>query len=281
VPPAAGEVDLSRGCVGATASIASPATYVQRAGADRRRVTRGAEMELPRLLILAEEHLFGRGLAKLLQPRFETHSVDSFERARRLAGNGRAEIVLWVGDCLDAATAARFEELRPTHPGLRLCIVVHAADPEALRALLARRREAVAVLQRRDGLELDALVAALDDVLSGRSTLEPRILAQLLTAAGDDDALADLTPDEQEILRLVAYGLRNGEIARRVWKSEKSVERQVSHVFLKLGLHRSRHPHIDRRVTAARIYFACRPGTAEESVPPPRGGTPPCRCPVR
>jgi len=218
-------------------------------------------MEVARLLILADEQLLGRGLATLLEPRFETHSVESFERACRLAGNGRREIVLWVGNRLDAPTAASLEEIRQSHSGARLCILANAADPDALRALLARRPEAVAVLQRSDGLDLGTVVATLDDVLSGRSTLEPRILAQLVAAGGRDDALTELTPSEQEILRLVAHGLRNAEIARRLWKSEKSVEKQVSHVFVKLGLNRSRHPHIDRRVTAARIYFECRPGT--------------------
>ena len=150
---------------------------------------------------------------------------------------------------------------------MRLCIVAHATEPEALRALVARRSEAVAVLQRRDGLDLGTVVATLDDILSGHSTLEPGILAQLVAAGAGNDALADLTPSEHEIIELVAYGLRNSEIARRLWKSEKSIERQVSHVFVKLGLHHSRHPHIDRRVTAARIYFACRPDTAMGDVP--------------
>ena len=143
--------------------------------------------------------------------------------------------------------------------------MANAADTDALRTLLARRPEAVAVLQRRDGLDLGTVVATLDDVLSGRSP-SSRGSSAAVAAAGDD-VLAELTPSEQQILELVAYGLRNSEIARRLWKSEKSVEKQVSHVFAKLGLQRSRHPHIDRRVTAARIYFACRPGTAAIDVP--------------
>jgi DNA-binding NarL/FixJ family response regulator len=224
-------------------------------------------MEVARLVILADEQLLGRGLATLLEHRFETHSVESFERACRLAGNGQREIVLWVGNCLDSATAARLDELRESHPGVLLCIVANAADPDALRALLARRADAVAVLQRRDGLDLGTVVATLDDILCGRSALEPRILARLLAAGRSDDVLANLTPSEEQILELVAYGLRNGEIARRLWRSEKSVEKQVSHVFAKLGLQRAQHPHIDRRVTAARIYFACRPETAAIDVP--------------
>ena len=42
-------------------------------------------------------------------------------------------------------------------------------------------------------------------------------------------------------------------------KSEKAVEKQVSHVFEKLGLDKGSATHLDRRVTAARIFFSCRP----------------------
>jgi DNA-binding NarL/FixJ family response regulator len=224
-------------------------------------------VELARLLILADERLLGRGLATLLEPRFETHMVDSWERAGRLAGNGSREIVLWVGDRVDGQTATRLGELRESHPGVLLCIVAHAADPDALRTLLSHSPDAVAVLQRRDGLDLGTVLATLDDVLSGRSTLEPRILAQLLAAGQDDDILTNLTPSEQQILELVAYGLRNSEIARRLWKSEKAVEKQVSHVFTKLGLDHGRQPHIDRRVTAARIFFSCRPNSVAVGLP--------------
>jgi DNA-binding NarL/FixJ family response regulator len=223
-------------------------------------------MEFARLLILADERLLGRGLATLLESRFDTHAVESFERADRLAGNGRREIILWVGSRVDSDTAAHLLHLRETHPGMLLCIVTHAAEPGAVRALLARAPEAVAVLERKDGLDLGTIVATLDDVLSGRSTLEPRILGQLFEASNDGSVLAGLTPSEQEILAMVASGLRNGEIARRLWKSEKAVEKQVSQVFSKLGLQQAKHPHIDRRVTAARIYYSCRPDTAAAAV---------------
>jgi DNA-binding NarL/FixJ family response regulator len=224
-------------------------------------------MEFARLLILADERLLGRGLATLLESQFETHAVESFERADRLAGNGRREIILWVGNRVDDDTVAHLRHLRETHPGMLLCIVTHAAEPRALRHLLTQAPEAVAVLERNDGLDLPTIVATLDDVLSGRSTLEPRILRQLFEASSDENALAKLTSSEQEILELVASGLRNCEIARRLWKSEKAVEKQVSQVFSKLGLQASTHPHIDRRVTAARIYYACRPEGAAAPLP--------------
>jgi DNA-binding NarL/FixJ family response regulator len=215
--------------------------------------------DFARLLILADERLLGRGLASLLQERYETHMIESFERADRLLGSNHEEIALWVGHRVDTDTVERLGELRRAHPTVRLCLVAHAADADALRPLLARTAGGVAVLLRRDQLDVGEVLASLDDVIAGRSSLEPRILEQLLADSDGDDALSTLTPAEQEILELVAFGLRNREIARRLWKSEKAVEKQVSHVFSKLGLTHECQPHLDRRVTAARIFFSCRP----------------------
>jgi DNA-binding NarL/FixJ family response regulator len=219
--------------------------------------------DFARLLILADERLLGRGLASLLDARYETHMIESFDRAGRMLGSSHDEIALWVGDRVDAPTVERLQELRRRHPDVRLCIVAHTADADALRPLLARTSSGVAVLLRKDQLDVGEVMAGLDDVVAGRSTLEPRILEQLLAQTDGDDALSALTTSEQEILELIAYGLRNREIARRLWKSEKAIEKQVSHVFSKLGLDRERQPHLDRRVAAARIFFSCRPNRVQ------------------
>jgi DNA-binding NarL/FixJ family response regulator len=216
-------------------------------------------LSFARLLILAEERLLGRGLASLLEPGFDTHAIESFERADRLLGADRVEIALWLGDRLDTETVEQLEELKRAHPGLRLCLIARAADADALRPLL-RDGDGVAVLLRCGDLDVNEVRASLSGILAGRSTLEPWVLERLIERARDDhDALAQLTPMEHQVLELVAEGLRNREIARRVWKSEKAIEKQVSHVFEKLGLDHRSAPHLDRRVTAARIFFSCRP----------------------
>ena len=230
-------------------------------------------MHLARLLILAEERLLGRGLASLLEPRFETHSIESFQRASRLLGSDRVEIALWLGDLLDVCTIDQLEQLKRDHPGLRLCLLARAADADALRPLLAHYPRGVAVLYRTGELDVGQVLASLSEVVAGRATLEASVLERLIAAGRDeDDPLALLNPAEEEVLELVAEGLRNGEIARRVSKSEKAVEKQVSHVFEKLGLDKRTVPHLDRRVSAARIFFSCRPqsvGPREPGVRPP------------
>jgi DNA-binding NarL/FixJ family response regulator len=225
-------------------------------------------MELARLLILAEERLLGLGVASLLAPRFETHAIESFERACRLLGSGHQEVAVWLGECADEETIEQLEELQRSHPAVRLCLLARTADPAALRSLLIHTRGGVAVLLRTDRLDVGEIVAGLEGVLAGNSTLQPRVLESLLEAsAAPEDALSPLTPGERDILELVALGLRNKEIAKRLWKSEKAVEKQVSHVFTKLGLDQRRSPHLDRRVTAARIFFACRPNRVGAGVP--------------
>jgi DNA-binding NarL/FixJ family response regulator len=58
-----------------------------------------------------------------------------------------------------------------------------------------------------------------------RPTLPPR-----------PDALSELTPRETEVLRLVAEGLSNGEIAERLVVSDETVKTHVSRVLTKLDV---------------------------------------------
>ena len=130
-------------------------------------------------------------------------------------------------------------------------------NPFARRALVVPLR-GLAFLFRGAELDLSHVLVSLHETVAGRASLELPILERLVGSARRDHVLARLTPSEQEVLALVADGLRNREIARRIWKSEKAVEKLVSHVFVKLGLQQRSVPHLDRRVTAARIFLSTR-----------------------
>jgi DNA-binding NarL/FixJ family response regulator len=209
------------------------------------------------LLVLAEEWLLAHGVASLLKLRFETHAVESFESALRFLDMQRPAVALWIGDRVDGPTVERLNTLLEADEHLRICLVARTADSKALRSLLRRGRHGVAVLQRADGLDAGELLAVLEGVLTGRSTVEPHMLEDLFIP--ENDVLSVLSPQDQEVLEFVAYGLRNRAIAARLWKSEKAVEKQVSRILLKLGLDGEAAKNFDRRVAAARLFFRSRP----------------------
>ena len=84
------------------------------------------------------------------------------------------------------------------------------------------------------------IVVAVEDASASDAEAVARSVARLVTASksalseANGERQATLTPREAEVLRLMAQGLGNGEIARRLFISEKTVKVHVSHIFEKL-----------------------------------------------
>jgi len=90
----------------------------------------------------------------------------------------------------------------------------------------------------------DELVEAIRGVYHGKAQLHPRVTEQLMTHLADngadpaeDNQIESLTPRELEVLRLIALGKSNKEIAAEVHITEKTVKTHVSNLLAKLGLH--------------------------------------------
>ena len=211
-----------------------------------------------RVLVAAGEPLEGRALKLLLDTAgYRAVHVETVSRARRMLGSPLKEVLLWVDGRLDASAAAEVLELRRDHGEVGLCLLARGADPSALRALLLASAEGVAFLHRARRPGPDELVDALGLAASGQSMLEPRLVERLVAELEPPGESLDwLSDGERKVLELVADGLRNEAIARRLCKSQKTVEKRVSQVFAKLGLDAREHPDLDRRVAAARIFLA-------------------------
>jgi len=90
----------------------------------------------------------------------------------------------------------------------------------------------------------EKLVEAVQVVARGDALLAPdvtrRVIARATVAREGavpiDERLADLTERETEVLRLLARGLSNAEMARELWLGEATIKTHVSKVLLKLGL---------------------------------------------
>jgi DNA-binding NarL/FixJ family response regulator len=90
----------------------------------------------------------------------------------------------------------------------------------------------------------DELLHAVRVVAAGEALLSPSITRRLIAdyarrppASEQPAALAELTPRELEVLRLLARGLSNADIARELVLGEATVKTHVARVFGKLGLH--------------------------------------------
>jgi DNA-binding NarL/FixJ family response regulator len=90
----------------------------------------------------------------------------------------------------------------------------------------------------------EELFEAVRVVAAGDALLSPRVTRRLIhefarhrpTTRVTPEALRELTPRETEVLRLVAEGLSNAEIADRLMVSEETVKTHVGHVFAKLRI---------------------------------------------
>ena len=86
---------------------------------------------------------------------------------------------------------------------------------------------------------LDVLLQAIRTVAAGSSLLQPALTDRILQARNGEASHADtesLSPKELEVLRLLAAGFSNREIATAVFKSEGTVKNQVSAILAKLGV---------------------------------------------
>lgn len=98
------------------------------------------------------------------------------------------------------------------------------------------------------------LLEAAERVAQGGSALDSKVVASLVLARGEDDLLAELTEREREVLELMAEGLTNAGIAKRLHLSERTVEAHVRHVLMKLDLPESEDDH--RGVLAVLVHLS-------------------------
>jgi DNA-binding NarL/FixJ family response regulator len=100
-------------------------------------------------------------------------------------------------------------------------------------------------------LDVSEFLEAAERVAKGGSALDPQVVASLV--GGETDSLGVLTDREREVLSLMAEGLTNNGIARRLVLTERTVEGHVRHVLMKLDLPESEDAN--RRVLAVIAYL--------------------------
>jgi DNA-binding NarL/FixJ family response regulator len=136
----------------------------------------------------------------------------------------------------DGVEATR--RIRSSHPQTQVVVLTTYSDDESI--ISALQAGALGYLTKdatRAEIGRAVLAAA-----AGQAVLDPEVQQRLLSAAVRAPALSsgdqeegDLTPRESEVLRLIAAGRSNREIARALFVSEATVKTHVNRIFAKTG----------------------------------------------
>ena len=207
-------------------------------------------------IIVADDHpMLREGLVAVLatQPDFEVvgEAADGSETVR-LAEKLRPDVILLDLEMPGTDGVAALEGLREA--GSEARAVVFTAYDTDQRILGALRAGARGYLLK--GASRAEIFSAVRTVHAGGSLLEPGVTTRLLDHMREErDRTEPLTPREFEVLGLISEGLSNGEIAGRLFVTERTVKFHVSSILAKLGA--------GNRTEAARI--AVRRGIIEPS----------------
>jgi len=212
---------------------------------------------------LAEDnYLVREGVSRLLEAEPDVDLVtacEDYDSLLRVIESDRPDVVLTdirmppTGSDEGIRVA---NELRETHPEIGVVVLSQFLDPQYALALLDGGADGRAYLLKERVRDLSQLVGAIREVAAGGSVIDSKVVEALVAAKSriEESPLAELTPRERQILEEMAQGKSNAAIAAALVITERSVEKVIHSIFLKLGL--TWQPDINRRVKAVLVYLS-------------------------
>lgn len=214
-------------------------------------------------LVLAEDHYLVReGVRRLLeaQPGLEVAAVcgdleSLFEAVEREGPDVVVTDIRMPPDHSDEGIQAA-RRLRETNPSLGVVVLSQYANPSYALALLDTGSAGRAYLLKERVHDLEQLVGAIRAVSEGGSLIDPKVVDGLVAerARAAASPLSELTARELDVLRKMAEGKNNATIAEDLVVAERSVEKVIHSMFMKLGL--TWEAAVHKRVKAVILYLA-------------------------
>ncbi|MCD2186978.1 response regulator [Actinomycetospora soli] len=130
----------------------------------------------------------------------------------------------------DGAAATR--RIRDLAPDVRILVLTSFADQRHVLAALDAGADGYLLKHA----EPETILEGLRQVARGEAPLDGRAARVLLSARSDPPRTVDLTDRESEVLLLVADGLGNKQIARRLAITERTVKNHLTHIYQRLGV---------------------------------------------
>ncbi len=195
---------------------------------------------MTRVLIVDDHPLVRRGLLDLFTTVEDVEAVAALDDGAGAAAavlEHRADVVLMDLSMpgTDGLTATR--AVLAAAPDVRVVVLTSFAESD--RIVAALNAGAIGYLLKDS--EPEDVVRAVRDAAAGHAPLSPRAATALLPQRGADGTGARASSDglsarERDVLSLVAIGLPNKSIGRRLGISEKTVKAHLTRVFATLGV---------------------------------------------
>ncbi|MCQ8771727.1 response regulator [Streptomyces telluris] len=195
----------------------------------------GAVREAVRVLIVDDHPVVRRGLRAMVDELPDVEAVgeagDGAEALRLLDAGPRPDVVLMdlqMGAGMHGVEATRRITALPDPPAV-LILTTYSTDADILAAV-----EAGATGYLLKDAPPEDVAAAVQASARGETVLAPPVAARLLGRVRS--GRPTLSPRETEILGLLAEGLANKQISRRLFISEATVKTHLVHIYGKLGV---------------------------------------------
>ena len=188
-------------------------------------------------VVIADDHeVVLRGLSMTIAGEPDMRllgAASSGAEAIALVQTTQPDVVLLDIHMPDTDGIAAATTLRATYPNLAILMLSSYSDDARIYAAL-RAGASGYLLKEMSG---DALVAAIRAVARGEPQLHPKITQRLMgRVMPPEDPLAQLSPREHEVLRLIARGMSNKEIAAATDLTEQTVKSYVREILSKLNV---------------------------------------------
>jgi DNA-binding NarL/FixJ family response regulator len=208
-----------------------------------------------RVVIAEDQALLREGLARLFRDGGH-HVVATLRDADELLATVEQERPdLVVADIRMPPTytdegACAAHSIKQQHPSVGVLLL--SQHIETAHAVNLVTQGGFGYLLKDRVLDVDEFLATAERVAAGGSALDPMVVANLLTPARPGP-VGRLSERERDVLELMAQGLANTTIAKRLVIGERTVEAHIRHILTKLDITDSEDGH--RRVLAVLAYL--------------------------